>query len=781
MITLYRLCLLTMLLLFTGISHANWRLQVDDIPQISQPATELQQKVTALPEPLFMSQNDHTQVRRLLSQVLRLQDQDIDSFQQSLAQFRQQLNDETWQQVESHYLTLNSLSHSKQTLLALADDSVREQLTGFGPTGVIQFKQELKLTQYNIEYFIFYQIRSFKLLFDELLISPIPVVWVGIKVFVIYLLLMWWLANSGRMLKRLKQNVSQSTTRPPFWVHLILLFGKAQKSIAWLIAITLSLRVLSQIEALVHLRYLETLTWWILGGSIAISLTLELVHRYSLSTGEELVKLRLSTLRRYVWSAIAAGLVLQIAAETVGKGTIYYWIVSFFWFWFILITLSVILMWKKRVFHTLERIPEKPLLVVWAVDKQNRWLIGLIATIIGATWLSFYQLKNRLISLLSRYGIFNQVLAYLFKIEVEKQTSSESDNQLVRVKGSDTFNYVLPGDDNSPLVNFGESEMTKLAKYLLTDSPTICVVSGERGIGATRLLVQMLDRVKNAEPIYINCPIAGYDELLIDLALSLGLEQDTSEIKILNHLRKSDTSYLIAIDNCQRLVKPKVGGLADLIKFTNLLRRSKKNHRAVFSIEKASWRFVDRARGERLLFDLVCFLPRWNEAELTQLLDSRINQDDQFPIHFDGLVVPKQWDNDSESEEERAKQGFYRILWHYADGNPTVALRFFRYSLKRDKQTDKVYVRLFHTPDSEELEKMPKPMLAIIRSIVQLGSASPEELSDSTQLTISEVIGTLRYFESRGYIEWTEDKARVSDHWFRSITNVLDRQHLLVK
>lgn len=251
--------------------------------------------------------------------------------------------------------------------------------------------------------------------------------------------------------------------------------------------------------------------------------------------------------------------------------------------------------------------------------------------------------------------------------------------------------------------------------------------------------------------------------------------------KILNHLRKSDTHYLIAIDNCQRLVKPKVGGLNDLIRFTNLLRRSKQSHRAVFSIEKASWRFVDRARGERLLFDWVAFLPRWSEEQIAGLLDSRINQDENFTVSFEGLTVPKQWDNDSESEEDRAKQGFYRILWHYSDGNPTVALRFFRFSLKRNKETDNVVVRLFHAPESEELDKMPKPMLAILRSIVQLESASPEDVSDCTQLTISEVIGTLRYFQSRGYIDWNEDKARISDHWFRHITNVLDRQHLLVK
>ncbi|MBB1315844.1 hypothetical protein H5091_20260, partial [Aliivibrio sp. SR45-2] len=52
---------------------------------------------------------------------------------------------------------------------------------------------------------------------------------------------------------------------------------------------------------------------------------------------------------------------------------------------------------------------------------------------------------------------------------------------------------------------------------------------------------------------------------------------------------------------------------------------------------------------------------------------------------------------------------------------------------------------------------------------------------ECSRLSMAEVISTLRYFQSRGYIEWSDDKARISDHWFRHITNVLHRQHLLVK
>lgn len=112
------------------------------------------------------------------------------------------------------------------------------------------------------------------------------------------------------------------------------------------------------------------------------------------------------------------------------------------------------------------------------------------------------------------------------------------------------------------------------------------------------LLKQMLHKVKNAEPVYLNCPHSGYQELLAHFAVSIGLDEDATEIQILSQLRGSQTTYLIAVDNGQRLVKPMVGGLSALIRLTNLIRRSKKNHRAIISIEKASWRFVDRARGE---------------------------------------------------------------------------------------------------------------------------------------------------------------------------------------
>ncbi|OLQ88381.1 AAA family ATPase [Vibrio panuliri] len=769
-------------LLLTSPSFASNEYGFQTQPQSSPEAIKIAEQVSGLPEPLFMTTADKRQVNLLLARVLRIQREQIAQFASHLDAYRNTNKDSEWNQVQSSYFTLTSLNQSKQVLLDLTNAQNRDRLTGFGPYGVTQFKQEWRLTQLNVEYLLYFQLRSFKALVADIFISPIPVLWAASKVLFIYFGLVWWLANSKRLIDLFRQSQLESKSNPPLWVRLIWYISRAHRAIAWLIAITLSLRVLSQIPSLQHLSLLEIFTWWVLGGSIAISFILEFAYRNSHTSSREVIALRLSTIRRYVWSIIIAGVIMQISIRTLGKGTIYSWIYSALFFWFVLVTVSVLRLWREKVFEALEHHSERPVWVNWAVNRQKTFLLNIPATAVGIVWLTLDSAKHRLMSVLSRSTLFSQALAYLFRIEVAKQSDiNKGQHNLVRIKGEQVFDYVLPGNIDSALIDYASDEAKQLSRYLMSDNPAICVVSGERGIGATTLLNSLLNKVSNAEPIYLNCPYAGYSELLSLLALSLGLDEDASEIQILAHLRKSDTAYLIAIDNAHRLVKPMVGGLNDLMRITNLLRRSKKNHRIVFSIVKSSWRFVDRARGERLLFDLVCFLPRWSEKQIAQLLDSRINQEVDKPLSFEGLVVPKQWDQDEMSEEERAKQGFYRILWHYSDGNPTVALRFFRLSIHRNKETGQAVVRLFHVPESQELENMPKPMLAVLRSIIQLEIASPEILTDCTQLSLAEITGILRYFQSRGYIEWSEDQARISDHWFRHITNVLDRQHLLVK
>ena len=732
----------------------------------------------------FLNEKEKAQVDIVLVDAIDKQTQQNKSFADALKRYRSGIRtDAGWEALQLNYASALSISQSKQKLLEKGSEALKDVVTGYGPDGVTQFKSELYLTKLNLEFFIYQEIITLHDFFNDLKISPVPVIVVLFKIILIWLGLRWWIKNSDRLICSVRDKLTDNGRERSFFIRVFWYFTRAHKSIAWLIAITLSFKIISKLPSLQHLVFLEIFTWWILGGAIAVSFILEFAYQNSRALSKALIRLRLSTINLYVWGFIVTGLVSQISAMTLGKATIYSWISDGIFFFYILLTIYSLHKWKVFIFEALNQYRDQPVLIKWGIKNKERLFFASLSTATCATWLFLQVLQTVAFNYLSEYQLFNHVLAYFFRAEVLKRTEAAKEiEKLEQIRGEETFSFVKPGTKNSALIDeYAIDEMTSLCQYLYSDSPAVCILSGERGVGTSTLLHRILHEVDNAEPIYLECPYDGYLPLLKMLGEKIGVQGEINEETVLETLRNSDCCYLIAFDSVQRLIKPRVGGLAHLMRLTNLMRDVRKSHRVVLAIDKSSWRFVDRARGDRLLFDLVEFMPRWNEKAMNDLLQTRIEEEGEFKLSFDGLALPRQWGKEEVSPEEHAKNGFFRILWDFSDGNPTVALRFFRRSLFINKDTNETQVRLFKAPSSEGLENMPKPMLAVLRSIVQLEIASPEELRACTQLKLDEVISTLRYFQSRGYIDWIDNTTRISDLWYRSITNILHRQHLLVK
>ena len=114
-------------------SLANLDYDLQSQPQVSEAAQDLANRIDELPDPLFMNTADKRKVNILLSQVLRIQKQQIATFDQQLKTYREKNDAEQWFEVESSYITLNSLNVSKQYLLEQTTTANKERLTGFGP------------------------------------------------------------------------------------------------------------------------------------------------------------------------------------------------------------------------------------------------------------------------------------------------------------------------------------------------------------------------------------------------------------------------------------------------------------------------------------------------------------------------------------------------------------------------------------------------------------------------------------------------------------------------
>ncbi|MCA9698252.1 MAG: hypothetical protein KC431_12060, partial [Myxococcales bacterium] len=135
------------------------------------------------------------------------------------------------------------------------------------------------------------------------------------------------------------------------------------------------------------------------------------------------------------------------------------------------------------------------------------------------------------------------------------------------------------------------------------------------------------------------------------------------------------------------------------------------------------------------------------------------------------------------SEAERAEQGYYRILWDYAKGNPAVALHFWRESLLltgAGTEHARIKVRLFKEPSATALDAVEATLHFVLRAVVQLELARLEDLVACTQLPPADVADALRFALGRGWIAVVaDDRYRVTWHWYRAIINMLRRQHLL--
>ncbi|WP_095497235.1 ATP-binding protein [Paraferrimonas haliotis] len=759
-----------------------------DSQTLSTQSIEVKEKIDSLPEPHLASKRDLSHAANLLSYTFSQVASQRGELSESLKSYHQLPSEQkqsAWEQIETQKLSLDSLNHSKAWLLKYVSSDINNRYTGFGPDGVRQLWQEVAVTQTIVRYQFIAQLRNLITFAQDLRVSPVPAILVVIKILLVFGVLKFWLkAGHNFVISRLelakqhpRRKESLSTT---FWRYA----NRIHKPLAWLIAIHIVLLILLELPGFSGLSYVDIIVRWSFTAVIVIKLVTEFASFHSHSNNiSGIVQLRMSTIKLWVWTGVFVGIILTSTKLSVNEGTIYSWVQSSMLLIFLVILVKTLVSWRSVVFQQVNKMEDAPPYIHWAIDHQKHWLLSPVATAIGMVVLIRQRLFFELYQNLSQYQMFKHALAYLFRVEVAKQSQiAEESQHMKRIKGDEAFNYIAPGHQDSTLVeDYGKEQLNELSRYVLANIPAMVMVCSERGLGLTTFLKRLLYRSKSEHGYYINCPHGGFNELLKAIKAELGMPEDATEIELVKHLRKAEHRILLCIDNSQRLVSPKVGGLSELMKFTKLVRRGRNNHGVVLGIDQSTWRFIDRARGERLLFDKVLALPRWSEQQIADLLQTRIAKEGEHAISFAGLKLPKQWDEQDLTEEERAEMGFYRILWDYSDGNPTVALRFFRMSLHRDKTDDQVYVRIFKAPDAKELETMPKPMLAVLRAIVQLEVASAEELSDCTQLSFSEVLNTLRYFQNRGFIELLDDKAKISSHWFRYITDTLHNQHLLVK
>jgi hypothetical protein len=264
-------------------------------------------------------------------------------------------------------------------------------------------------------------------------------------------------------------------------------------------------------------------------------------------------------------------------------------------------------------------------------------------------------------------------------------------------------------------------------------------------------------------------------------ALAIACDASMTVDNIGNQSGSAANVDLVLLDDAHTLIKPVIGGLAVFDRVIALARSRSAKQTWVFAIDSSVWPFLKRARDARPLFDETYVLEPWSELQIGSLLANRA-ESAKFEPKYDDLLETRAAAVDEQDHAdalEAKAEGYVRMLWDHARGNPAVALEVGRTSLGVDEK-GMVYVRPLQVPDTALLDALPDSSLFVLRAVLQLAPAAPEDVARATRLSHEQVLNALRFGQTQGLFVEETGRVRVTWSWLRAVTRILERRHLLV-
>ncbi len=685
----------------------------------------------------------------------------------------------TWELATSARDDLVALNASRLRLLELASPGLRRDVTSFGAGGVDQVKREFKQISLELAYFLASLSRHRSHFFDELVNSTVAVFIALLKLAAVIAAFVWWRRRGSELLDKLERALRER--RPMSRGLKAAISGlwyarRIKRPLVMLAVVWGLLYVIAGINWLPSFSLVWVAAVWILGGLAAILLLDAIAHRETLYTASKRDNstLRIHSLRVVGANVIAVGLLLALSAEMVGRGAIYSWVLSTCWVLSFPVAIYLVHRWKPIIFELVGEIPEQTGFTRW-VTAQRTGVSSFLSAASGAVYLLGKGSATWTMRQLSGLEVTRRLLAYLFRRELAKQAAAtEADGRYTPV-GKKIRKFFDPELVPEPLLEqVAHAQLDSVAKVVAASGRTLTAVIGERGAGKSVFVRRLAASLEEVTVHCVECPEEGVEALFAEFAKIAEAPGSTGE-DLAQAVRKLGRCVIV-IDDVQRLVVPAVNGLRDLDAFTRFSRDVGGGISWVVTIGSAAWQFIRRARRDRVSFEQVITLPAWSEEQLGELIRGQCAVAQVAPS-FEGLVVPRQ-NEPLPDQGDRTEASYYRLLWDFSRGNPAVAMYAFRESLFRDEH-DAVVVRLFKEPSPEEVEGLTLSQLFVLRTVVQLELAVVPEIARATQLPATDIEDIIRFCSARGYIEPFQAGYRMSWPWYRTITTVLQRQHLL--
>jgi uncharacterized protein YjeT (DUF2065 family) len=685
-------------------------------------------------------------------------------------------DDVLWEAADALAQTVTALNRDRLAAIPLLSYQRRATVTGFGEEGLQQVTGALHQAYEMMRYRIAAAPRLVRRLFTAMREDPVQ----ALRPLLISLLflgaLIWWIRRGHQIRRPEADSWDTPSTRQTLTRYVL---ERVWAPLGWLLFSAAALLFSGLSKVVPESRLLWPVVAWLAGGLLVVRLIDALIDWGQIRQPGKKQKanspLRNRSLRLLGLSTVSIGLLLSLTEEALGRGAVYRWVLSTCWVLAVPLGIVLLVWWRKPIRVRLIERRGRNRLVAWCVA-HNSGAAAWVSDALGGLYLLVSGLADWSLRWLGSMRVARRIHAWLFRRQVARQARLQTQEALGPISPQTAAAFRPGATAKTLLENVYQSELTDLSSIPDSPAENLVLVVGNRGMGKSTLLGRLAQtHGESNDALVVRCS-AGPFEATMDRfreALGAGPEED-----VLEALTRRAPS-LVCVDDTQLLVRPVVRGLRDLDRLMDVATAVGPGSTWVMTMSTSAWLFVSRARSGSFLFDRVLRLESWDEGDIGRLIQSRC-QDSGISPSFDGLVFqarPDDWVFGQRAEQ--IGESYYRVLWSAADGNPAVALEYWRESL-RQRPDGTLAVRLFEEPSQLVTDHLPLNLLFLLRALLQIDRATVPEISDATGLPRSEVMDGLRHCLTRGFIRQDGDAMELTWRWYTPVLRTLIRQHLLV-
>lgn len=704
-----------------------------------------------------------------------------------------ELADRWYRVAEQRLLVAERLNDARLVLIEHASASGRERLRSLSDLGAKNVAAALRHLSTQIRFHLarrFHEARHLpKVLEDPIRLTKL--VWAAGSMLVLLLLATWLWRRAPEFYKQSKKGIvaSARTARSVRFRNAVLSVLEAALPRVFLIVVALWLYdIAAPVGPELELRFALQVFLWVVSYQLAARLLHMLIlrlarRRYSLTVPQKLKILR--SVRYALRYGFVMAFLLSLTESLVGRGVLYEGARILGFIGMLPLVAVLVQRWRADIVRAyLAWSPEGRLARL--VDRTgDRWY-GFFVALAAFAFVAGHGLATLSRDFVLGFEQTRRALAFLFRLRIERQARERGSPEPAAVEDlPDDVRDAFPDgptDDKRLLIDRFEAckRVVTIAEGFPAAAGAI-IVHARYGTGRSTWMRHLEeDLAGSLPPVRIELQQRALDEAALCARLGEPLGVETApDVATLASALNAAPPRAVLLDGLEWLFLRELGGYAAVDALVDLVQRTRGRVLWVLSSPTVAWDHLRRVRLLDQHIQQVIELPRWSEQDIRELIQQR-QRACGHPVSFEDLLVRDLEGTTTAAQVVETEDGYIRLLWNFAEGNPRVAQLFWLRSLSRAPGGE-LRVRLYDAPGAQALEVLGERDRFVLNALYLHRALTTAETARACRLREDDVRSSFARGVDIGLFVVNDEsgRARITLPWWEATLRYLRRKNLL--